>query len=177
MSLERSQTWPTLPYKGLGYYAEEDASLFAGRDKDVVVCAAKLAEWKIRLLLLHGSTGCGKSSFLRAGLSRTRRGCSRRTERVPGRCRIMPSARLPPPSAIARSQRGSRDARPMPCGRSSRNGWPQLVRRAQEWPARPRGVSDRDVGSHVVCSRAVAGSPQPRVQGHGSVKRVARILS
>jgi NTE family protein len=27
-----------------------------------------LAEWKTRLLLLHGATGCGKSSFLRAGV-------------------------------------------------------------------------------------------------------------
>jgi GAF domain-containing protein len=60
--------WPASPYKGLGSYTEEDAPLFAGRDNDIRSGAATLAKWKIRLLLLHGSTGCGKSSFLRAGL-------------------------------------------------------------------------------------------------------------
>lgn len=60
--------WPESPYKGLTYYTAEDAVLFAGRDDDIVRCARLLAEWKMRLLLLHGATGCGKSSFLRAGL-------------------------------------------------------------------------------------------------------------
>jgi NTE family protein len=60
--------WPDSPYKGLGFYTEEDAPLFAGRDEDVVMGARALADWNNRLLLLHGSTGCGKSSFLRAGL-------------------------------------------------------------------------------------------------------------
>jgi NTE family protein len=60
--------WPELPYKGLGYYAAADRPLFAGRDEDVYRCAGLLAEWRTRLLLLHGPTACGKSSFLRAGL-------------------------------------------------------------------------------------------------------------
>lgn len=60
--------WPSLPYKGLTYYTREDAMLFAGRDDDIVRCGLLMAEWKMRLLLLHGATGCGKSSFLRAGL-------------------------------------------------------------------------------------------------------------
>jgi NTE family protein len=68
MPSELGRTWPESPYKGLGFYIEADAPLFAGRDKDIVRGAAALAEWKTRLLLLHGSTGCGKSSFLRAGL-------------------------------------------------------------------------------------------------------------
>ena len=68
MGAELGRKWPHPPYKGLGFYTEADAPLFAGRDKDIVRCAAALAEWKTRLLLLHGSTGCGKSSFLRAGL-------------------------------------------------------------------------------------------------------------
>jgi NTE family protein len=68
MASELGRKWPPSPYKGLGFYTEADAPLFAGRDNDIVRCAAALAEWKTRLLLLHGSTGCGKSSFLRAGL-------------------------------------------------------------------------------------------------------------
>lgn len=68
MRFDNSPRWPVSPYKGLGSYTEEDAPLFAGRNEDIRRCAATLAEWKIRLLLLHGSTGCGKSSFLRAGL-------------------------------------------------------------------------------------------------------------
>jgi hypothetical protein len=68
MMTDISQRWPASPYKGLGSYSEEDAPLFAGRDDDIRRCATTLAEWKTRLLLLHGSTGCGKSSFLRAGL-------------------------------------------------------------------------------------------------------------
>lgn len=64
----RSATWPAAPYKGLSYYSSADELLFAGRNDDIVRCGALLAEWKTRLLVLHGSTGCGKSSFLRAGL-------------------------------------------------------------------------------------------------------------
>ena len=60
--------WPATPYKGLTYYTGADAMLFAGRDDDIIRCGTLLAEWKMRLLLLHGATGCGKSSFLRAGL-------------------------------------------------------------------------------------------------------------
>jgi NTE family protein len=60
--------WPAMPYKGLTYYTGADAVLFAGREDDIVRCGTLLAEWKMRLLLLHGATGCGKSSFLRAGL-------------------------------------------------------------------------------------------------------------
>lgn len=64
----KTSSWPLAPYKGLGYYTVADSPLFAGRDDDIHRCASLLAEWRMRLLLLHGSTGCGKSSFLRAGL-------------------------------------------------------------------------------------------------------------
>jgi hypothetical protein len=60
--------WPELPYKGLSYYEPDDAPLFAGRSSDVIECADLLARSETRILVLHGSTGCGKSSFLRAGL-------------------------------------------------------------------------------------------------------------
>ena len=63
-----SKAWPDRPYKGLSYYEPDDAPLFAGRENDVIECADLLARSETRILILHGSTGCGKSSFLRAGL-------------------------------------------------------------------------------------------------------------
>lgn len=61
-------TWPASPYKGFAYYTSEDLLLFTGREDDVDSCVAFLSESRTRTLLLHGRTGCGKSSFLRAGL-------------------------------------------------------------------------------------------------------------
>jgi hypothetical protein len=52
----------------LSYYGPNDAPLFAGREQDVSICAEMLALTSTRILLLHGTTGCGKSSFLHAGL-------------------------------------------------------------------------------------------------------------
>ena len=60
--------WPEDPYKGLAYYEARDRHLFAGREEEVAACARLLANVQTRLLILHGQTGCGKSSFLRAGL-------------------------------------------------------------------------------------------------------------
>jgi hypothetical protein len=60
--------WPSKPYKGLAYYGPDDAPLFVGRQGDVNRCVAYLAEPATRVLLLYGQSGCGKSSFLRAGL-------------------------------------------------------------------------------------------------------------
>jgi hypothetical protein len=60
--------WPRSPYKGLGYYGPEDRPLFTGRERDVKHCASVLVRRSNRVLLLHGRTGSGKSSFLRAGL-------------------------------------------------------------------------------------------------------------
>ena len=60
--------WPAAPYKGLNYYSPSDHPLFAGRDDDIALCARSLGDHGTRLMLLHGLTGCGKSSFLRAGL-------------------------------------------------------------------------------------------------------------
>lgn len=56
------------PYKGLARYKYSDAYLFAGREAEIKVCAGKLWEGDEKLLLLHGMSGCGKSSFLQAGL-------------------------------------------------------------------------------------------------------------
>lgn len=59
---------PPLPYKGLNSYTPEDAPLFVGREREVVECANLLGQFSTRILILHGATGCGKSSFLQAGL-------------------------------------------------------------------------------------------------------------
>jgi hypothetical protein len=59
---------PRKPYPGLLNYKEDEHSNFAGRDKDVEKCLPFLYPGECNLLLLHGRTGCGKSSFLRAGL-------------------------------------------------------------------------------------------------------------
>src|SRR6266436_760497 len=56
------------PYVGLRSYGESDAGLFAGRDADIANLADLVADREKRLILLHGITGCGKSSFLRAGV-------------------------------------------------------------------------------------------------------------
>jgi hypothetical protein len=60
--------WPSEPYKGLAYYGAEDVLLYAGREVEVNDCVHLLADLETGMLLLHGKTGCGKSSFLRAGL-------------------------------------------------------------------------------------------------------------
>jgi len=60
--------WPKSPYKGLSYYGPSDVPLFAGRSEAVRRCAKQLGHRNTRLLILQGTTGCGKSSFLRAGL-------------------------------------------------------------------------------------------------------------
>jgi hypothetical protein len=60
--------WPSIPYKGLSYYTPQDVALFGGRTSDIRNCARVLTKENTKVLLLHGNTGCGKSSFLRAGL-------------------------------------------------------------------------------------------------------------
>jgi hypothetical protein len=58
---------PDSPYKGLIPYSEEDAQFFFGREqKREIITANLLAS---RLTLLHGASGVGKSSVLRAGVA------------------------------------------------------------------------------------------------------------
>ncbi|MBR0697680.1 ATP-binding protein [Bradyrhizobium lablabi] len=61
-------SWPNNPYKGLSYYTPIDAGLFAAREREIQLCANIVSDGDLKVLLLHGTTGCGKSSFLRAGL-------------------------------------------------------------------------------------------------------------
>lgn len=60
--------WPKHPYPGLRFYRETDAVLFSERDDNVRQCAESLLRFGVKILLLQGSSGAGKSSFLRAGL-------------------------------------------------------------------------------------------------------------
>ena len=54
------------PYKFLDYYTEQDAGLFFGREPEVeTICSQILAH---RSFILHGRSGVGKSSIVRAGL-------------------------------------------------------------------------------------------------------------
>jgi WD40 repeat protein len=61
------QTILTSPYKGLIPYCEEDAAFFFGRDQKREIITANLLG--SRLTVLHGPSGVGKSSVLRAGVA------------------------------------------------------------------------------------------------------------
>ena len=54
------------PYKFLDYFTEQDAQIFFGREPEVeTICSQILAH---RTFILHGRSGVGKSSIVRAGL-------------------------------------------------------------------------------------------------------------
>ncbi len=60
---------PAVPYVGVRSYEVHEARQFVGRTRDVDAVTRLIADsarW--RLILLHGMTGAGKSSFLKAGL-------------------------------------------------------------------------------------------------------------
>ena len=63
-----NKSWPTFPYKGLNYYTAADSPLFAQREFEIASCAEIAGNYETKMLLLHGRSGTGKSSFLRAGL-------------------------------------------------------------------------------------------------------------
>jgi hypothetical protein len=60
--------WPETPYPGLRFYRESDAILFREREADIQQCERSLLRFGVKLLILQGVSGAGKSSFLRAGL-------------------------------------------------------------------------------------------------------------
>jgi hypothetical protein len=60
--------WPAKPYPSLGFYTLKDQSLFLGREDDSARLAELVDTPQVRLLLLHGTSGSGKSSVIRAGL-------------------------------------------------------------------------------------------------------------
>jgi hypothetical protein len=60
--------WPRDPYKGLNYFSAADAPLFGQRQEEIEEVTFLLCNFDTRILLFHGGTGSGKSSFIRAGL-------------------------------------------------------------------------------------------------------------
>ena len=60
--------WPRYPYRGLDFYRGSDARLFRERDVEIQECSDIVLGFGVKILLLQGSSGSGKSSFLRAGL-------------------------------------------------------------------------------------------------------------
>jgi WD40 repeat protein len=59
---------PESPYRPLTPYDMEDRPLFVGREEDVARFAELLDRAATGLLLLHGASGAGKASLLRAGV-------------------------------------------------------------------------------------------------------------
>ncbi len=54
------------PYKFLDYYSENDQNLFFGREREVEMVTSKILAH--RNFILHGRSGVGKSSLIRAGI-------------------------------------------------------------------------------------------------------------
>ncbi len=59
---------PDEPYLPLAAYGPDHRALFAGRDDDIMRFARVLGRPETRVLVLHGESGVGKSSFLNAGV-------------------------------------------------------------------------------------------------------------
>lgn len=57
---------PVRPYKFLDYYTENDAEIFFGREEESRIIASKILAH--RTFILHGRSGVGKSSVIRAGV-------------------------------------------------------------------------------------------------------------
>ncbi|HEY7547267.1 MAG TPA: transcriptional regulator, partial [Blastocatellia bacterium] len=63
---ETVDTTAARPYKFLDYFTEADSALFFGREQEAAaICSQILAR---RVFILHGRSGVGKSSIIRAGL-------------------------------------------------------------------------------------------------------------
>jgi WD40 repeat protein len=65
---EEGPPLPDRPYLPLESYGPEHRALFAGREEDIERFARVLGRSDTRVLVLHGESGAGKSSFLNAGV-------------------------------------------------------------------------------------------------------------
>lgn len=68
MDIQQTSGWPEEPYRELDFYTAADQALFCDRSTEVEDCIQLFSQYQTKVLLLHGSSGSGKSSFLRAGL-------------------------------------------------------------------------------------------------------------
>ncbi len=57
---------PPNPYKFLDYYNPEDKEIFFGRDREIEIMQQRF--YSSRVMVLHGDSGSGKTSLIRAGL-------------------------------------------------------------------------------------------------------------
>ena len=62
----RTSDLPKQPYPGLRPYSESEWRIFFGRERMVFDIVAKIM--KSRFVVVHGDSGCGKSSLMRAGV-------------------------------------------------------------------------------------------------------------
>jgi hypothetical protein len=65
-AIENSSVLRDVRYKELDFYEEQDANLFAGRDRDIDNVVARVTTQ--RVLVLYGRSGFGKTSLLLAGV-------------------------------------------------------------------------------------------------------------
>lgn len=68
MTRDDDDSWPERPYKGLQYYGLKDSRIFAARKRETHEFAHLVAANRNCVTILHGTSGSGKSSFLRAGV-------------------------------------------------------------------------------------------------------------
>ncbi len=57
---------PVRPYKFLDYFQEQDSQIFFGRESEIQIICSKITSH--RTFIIHGRSGVGKSSIVRAGL-------------------------------------------------------------------------------------------------------------
>ena len=62
----RSPDWPAHPYPGLRPFETSEWPIFFGRERMIDEVIERLARY--RLVLIHGASGSGKSSLVRAGI-------------------------------------------------------------------------------------------------------------
>src|SRR5208282_3638576 len=67
-SLREPMPLPETPYRPLAPYDMEDRALFVRRDGEVERFTDLLDNADTRILVLHGTSGVGKSSLVRAGV-------------------------------------------------------------------------------------------------------------
>ena len=66
MSDTATGTRPPTPFKELDFFVEEDAWMFAGREREARQLVSRIVN--ARAIVVHARSGLGKTSLLRAGV-------------------------------------------------------------------------------------------------------------